>query len=84
MNLIKRIFAVLGLISAAAFAVITVWLLANGQIGQRLDLLLIPLSAFLGFGLLSIGIRWLQNLRKEQQEELAREIEARKKQAQDK
>ena len=67
--MLKRILAVLGLISAAVFVVMTVYLLAAGQIAARLNLMLIPLCCFLGFGLLSLGIRWLENLKKEKLEE---------------
>lgn len=78
--MLKRILAVLGLISAAAFVIITAWLLITGQAGARLDLMLISLSCFLGFGLLSLGIRWLENLKKEKLEEAM--AEAKKKEQQ--
>ena len=74
--MLKKILAVLGLLSAAAFAVITVWLLVTGQTAAKLNLMLIPLCCFLAFGLLSLGIRWLENLKKERMAEL--EEEARK------
>lgn len=68
--MLKRILAVLGLISAAAFIVLTTMVLVTGQAAQKLNMILIPLCCFLGFGLLSLGIRWLENLKKERQAEV--------------
>ena len=71
MNTLKRVLAILALIAAAVFLVMMVYLLIVGQIQERFSLVLIPMCVFLGLGVLTLAINWLQNLKKQAQEEKA-------------
>ena len=69
MNTLKRILAILALIAAAVFLVMMVYLLIVGQIRERFNLVLIPMCVFLGLGVITLAIHWLQNLKKQAREE---------------
>ena len=69
MKLLKRILAILALISAAVFVVMTIVLLVMGKMTTSLNLIIWPLTIFLGLGLLCLAINWVQNLIREAREE---------------
>jgi len=73
MKLLKRILAILALISAAVFIGMTIVLLVMGKMANNLNLILWPLSIFLALGLICLAINWVENqireARKEQQED---------------
>lgn len=68
-NQIKRVLAVAALIAAAVFIGMNVYLLVTGQIVGKGNLILFPLSVFLMLGLLTLGINWLQNLKRKAEQE---------------
>lgn len=65
MDQIKRIFAILGLLFAAVSLMMFVIVMAMGQMSEKAVWVLIPISLFFFFGLLSLGIRYLQKLQAE-------------------
>lgn len=70
MDMLKRILAILALISMAVFVVAVLVLLFTGQLAAQPGWIYAPLTCFLMFGLTSLLINWL----------MKRAEEARKKQ----
>lgn len=65
MNTLKRAlaFAALGCFGFSVIALMVIWV--TGQLQAQIAWSLVPLTAFLMFGLMSLGINWLQKLKKE-------------------
>lgn len=59
-NTIKRILAVLALLSAAVFVVAVVVLLIAGTLQEQMVWVYAPMACFLMLGLTSLLINWLQ------------------------
>ena len=59
-NTIKRILAVLALLSAAVFVVAVVVLLIAGTLREQMVWVYAPMACFLMLGLTSLLINWLQ------------------------
>ena len=70
MTLAKKILAVLALISMAVFVVCIFLTIFVESLHGNPAVLMIPLSCFLMFGLLSLGINWLMKLRDEKRREM--------------
>ena len=68
---LKKALAWLALAAAAVFVLMTLWLIVTGQMAGNGNMVIIPLSVFLMLGLLSLGIRWLQDLKKKREKEQA-------------
>ena len=69
MTLVKKILAVLALISMAVFVVCILLSLFVESMHGKPAVMMIPLTCFLMFGLLSLGINWLMKLRDEARKE---------------
>lgn len=59
-NTIKRILAVLALLSAAVFVAAVVVLLITGTLQEQMVWVYAPMACFLMLGLTSLLINWLQ------------------------
>lgn len=57
---IKRILAILALLSAAVFVVAVIVLTVMGQLSQQMGWVYGPMSVFLMLGLTALLINWLQ------------------------
>lgn len=66
---IKRILAILALISAAVFVVAVIILTITGQLATQPGWIYGSMSVFLMLGLLSLLINWLQKKAAERKEE---------------
>ncbi|MBP3453853.1 MAG: hypothetical protein J6M20_09060 [Clostridia bacterium] len=66
---IKRILAILALISAAVFVVAVIILTITGQLAAQPGWIYGSMSVFLMLGLLSLLINWLQKKAAERKEE---------------
>ena len=69
MNTIKRIIAIAALFFAAVFILMIVYFLLTGQMANNGNLIMLPLSAFLGLALIALAINWLQKLKAEKLKE---------------
>ena len=68
-NQIKRILAILALISAAVFIVAVIVLAVTGQLFTQSGWIYGPMTIFLMLGLTSLFINWLQKKIAERQQE---------------